>query len=359
MSALGEIINLLPAIDSPPWYKNSLERFAEEHASADDMEGIVKQSRQYVEWLSEMTEVDVARLARADVILLDSPLPDAQAVSFNGENYILLHRGFLNLVSFSADAVVLIDVCHDIEPHVTIKDLAPHCLARWPTVNMVAGLASALTYAYFTQPVQLPVLHTRNLGPREQSIVARLTSCAELFAVMHEAAHIQLGHLSAGRARGPVRGEFLLPEPSSLEKEQELEADAHAFAALDRSARRQMAWGAFHYLRIRGTSEFIAPSSQATAHPLAINRAHAILDAFAPDFDDSTRRMAESAIEFLQQDYEDFGHDVEDPETGEPWTMQDKLRSLASGLTPERASWVLLRMGLFAKQFAEARAGRS
>jgi hypothetical protein len=357
MSVLSDILpDLLRASPTPPWYRNALNRFAQTHENADETERTIRESQHFVSALSRVCEVDVARLAKAQIVVLHSPLTNVQASSHDGEHYIILHEGFLSIVSFAAEAVVLLHACNEMESQLTAKDLVKHGLGRWPSVDTVSGLSSALTYAYFMQPVQLPVLYARDIGIRKASLAAHLTSGAELFAILHEAAHIALGHLSSNPQRCTVRSEFLLPEPSSQEKEQEFEADAYAFAALDRDSRNRMAWGAFVYLRILGTTEFLVQREQDGHHPRAINRLHALLDKFGAEMDEDTRRMAETTIDFLQQDYEAFNQEVVDSESGRTLQPLDKVRLMAFDLPPERASWVLLQIGLFAKAFAKSRA---
>jgi len=346
------IPELLRATEIPPWYRNVLDEYSRQDTQADEVERTMRHSREYIEVLSKVCALDVSHLANAQIILLNSPLTDAQALRFKGEHYIFLHRGLLSIVSFAAEAIVLMTVCGQIHSRITAKDLMEHGLGRWPSVDAVAGLSSALTYAYFMQPVKLPVLYTRDIGPRELSFVVQLTCSAELFAVLHEAAHIALGHLSGSPQASIVRNEFLLPETSSQEKDQELEADAHAFAALDRAGRSKMARGAFLYLRILGTTEFLTQRAPEGHHPMAINRVHAILHRFGSDLEEDARKMGEMTLDFLQKDYDEFTREVVDPKTGRIWKPHDKVRRLAFDAPPERASWLLYKIGLFARSFA-------
>jgi hypothetical protein len=193
-------------------------------------------------------------------------------------------------------------------------------------------------------PIQLPKLSTRDLDHKNAAVAFGLSSAAEFFALLHEAAHIQLNHLARIPADSAIHHHFHVSELPSAQKLEELEADAWAFSVVEKSVRNRMADGAFHYLRILAMAEFLSDSYEGDQHPLAINRAHAILDKFGGDFDDNSPAAASRIVAGLEADYAIYGSSAARKNRAAAGADQTYLLSLlANDTSLEKAVWVLGR----------------
>jgi hypothetical protein len=246
-------------------------------------------------WLRNMAaelSIDLNNAVATPVWILPSPLVNAFVTRRNGQDDIIVYEGTLQVLAFliwfwvsSTKLSTQIEKASMQEQdRIDIKNHRDLCLL----------LAPPLIMSCLRAPTPLPNLSTLLQAEDERTAKIHLI-CAECFMLLHEEAHVRLGH-TAGGGSAPLLQEFKLIVDETLKdcQVEELEADAHALRSVAKNVRGHIAMGAIWFLLIVAYHEaFLMRVS--TAHPLALNRMQAILDSRC--MDEAQSRLTQVLIE--------------------------------------------------------------
>jgi hypothetical protein len=198
------------------------------------------------------------------LVLMPSPRFRIEARFCDETPCIVVHQGFLTLLSFAMEVDILAERYGRSLPD-TRQDLL------W--------LKQLLFARYLITPFTLPALRSTLQDRDSRAQFVHLLATAETFAILHEAAHINLGHLAAASKH---------VQPADAPGMDFIEAEL----AADREAARQLGgafdvfrWGAVNFLSQLNLYEMLTQAGS-EAHPAAWCRIQALEGEDAASKDD-------------------------------------------------------------------------
>jgi hypothetical protein len=233
----------------------------------------------YLDWLEGAVRAGTGLELRAHLRVPVWVLPDtrvsARVVTVDARTDIVLTQGMLHVlafwVSFHASVARRAEGLAS-SPHV------PGTLRHEIETTLLEALnaLNALVIQSLHAPVPLPDFR-RTFSKADAAMVGEHLVYAGLFLLLHENAHVVLGHhaLATGEIPDVSARAPWIAEPESPWKEREYEADACAFEALPAPAVEAAARGAFHVLGLTMYHEMWA-RRLGDSHPLSLNRMRAI-----------------------------------------------------------------------------------
>lgn len=207
--------------------------------------------------------IDLQRhLDGIDLYVVPSPRYRIQALVHRDRPTIVIDQGLVALLSFRVETMHFTALARELANSAQTQPLDD----KHP-VMVFESLHLGLVYAYLDQPFQLPSL----TGTMPAWMLARTvpgTVAVTTFLLLHEIAHVRLGHL----ARNPVLwGDGFDNALASL-RAQEHEADIHATRlALTSGDPSGLLWGGGVFLMVHGMHEILMHIDRLT-HPDAVIR---------------------------------------------------------------------------------------
>jgi hypothetical protein len=246
-------------------------------------------------WLTDVArklDFDLPKRLRTPVWIVPNPLADAYAVRNHDEDDIVVYEGMFQLLAFIvwlwgciARTRMLLDKADLTRPDRTAIE---------NQLLEVVKLAVPLCANSVREPTSLPDLRA-GLPPAETNTATWHLVGAELFLLLHEQAHVDLGHLKAQSRHTMVHPHFEMTEYMSAYKADEFEADRHTIATLAENRQGYVASGAIWCLTAIVYHESYL-SRVSAKHPWAINRMKAILDRYGSNMTDAERTHATELI---------------------------------------------------------------
>lgn len=193
----------------------------------------------------------------------------------SGAGQIFVFEGFLAFLHHFASSITVLNAFLSHDPGDPIE-------WRGQTISEAEGVCVALfaLLARFLRTGERPPAIDHALDETERANVRLGLAAAVTFAVLHELAHIELGHFEGDRARGEIGHIALLEaEALTLFQLQEFEADEAALRMIAPAFRSDIQSS---LLFLFGGNAFLeAFTGVSESHPLAINRLSRLADAAA------------------------------------------------------------------------------
>jgi len=248
--------------------------------------------------------------------MVTTPHFGAETVLLNGKPLIVLHRGLLTLLSFVSEAMVASTLSVVEDPR--------RRLLRDPR-DVISHAHIGLTYAYLWKPFALPAL--KEFLPdwcMERAVM--LTSFGELFVLLHEFAHVVLGHLKSDE--GTIRDEL------DIVRSEEFDADKLAIELCPPEFRPSLIWAGCNFLWLHGRFESVF-STSSVEHGVSEKRIQAIEHEFGHVFlaGDQTIRMMYEGLKHERPIFEQY---TEIP-------IEKRISMFLDGMSPRRVAAYLPR----------------
>jgi hypothetical protein len=281
-------------------------------------------------WLidsSGQLSIPLLQVVRTPVWIVPNPLVGVYAARTGKEEDIVVYEGTFQILAF----VVFLWACiHRTQSLLEKAKLNPtdrqDVEAR---LHQVIAFAEPLCALRVRRPTRLPDLRA-GLLPAETEVAAWFLVAAEVFMLLHEQAHVDLGHTKGKSGQTIARPQFSISEEVDDYMADEFEADRCAIELLPVERQGFVAFGAIWFLLSVLYHESLL-TRLSVKHPLAINRMKAVLDRFGMSMRDSDRAFAAVLIESCREMMESgkrFSHVSE----------SDKLTVMLSGQHPNYAA---------------------
>lgn len=239
---------------------------------------------------SLLEETAATRLQEVPLLAAVGAFPNAFARETPEGTMIVVFDGLVDHLRFFADLVTILG---QLQQHCPDAVLAVDGGEAEPEALLFSTACFAVLADCFAGNRRPPRLHEM-LGPKQQRDVDLGVDTAVLFLLLHEMAHIELGHLR-GHATSEL-AQIALIEPEQLDRTQieEVEADRQAIGWIRPEHRSDIVSSIIFLL---GTFAFFEAFAGGLSreHPLAVNRIAAIVADGA--IDDDTRAIAMGWIE--------------------------------------------------------------
>lgn len=244
-----------------------------------------------ISWLTDAAnklDIDLPERLHTPVWIVPNPLANAYAIRNHDEDDIVVYEGMFQLLAF----IVWLWGCVARTKMLLGKsDLTPSDrTAIEKQLLEVVKLAVPLCANSVREPTRLPDLRA-GLTPAETNTAAWYLVGAELFMLLHEQSHVDLGHLRAQPRHTVMFPQFEVTEYMSAYKIDEFEADWHTITTLVENRQGFVASGAIWCLIAVVYHESYL-SRVSAKHPWAINRMKAILDRYGSSMTEAERSFA-------------------------------------------------------------------
>lgn len=220
---------------------------------------------------NELGEVAVRELERVEVLGHEASYINALPTS---DGRIVVFDGLRHLILFHTNLTKVLEQLQRCRPQAThqLSDgtVLPEALAF--------SLAGYSILADFLTSLHSPPVLADVLGPVPKAHALAAYKGAMCFVLLHELAHIRLGHLRGEPTRSEtLAASILSPEVLTEAQQDELGADRYALALIPAEARVLFGpsivffFGAFAFIELFA-------GSLSSNHPLAVNRISALVD---------------------------------------------------------------------------------
>jgi hypothetical protein len=178
-----------------PWFRTEMERQKQITQSPSFYSDASKSTTSFLDAIIQIPLAEsIVRQISSDFLILPTPNYAAESIRTPEGGVIILHEGLLNLLSFYLDCIYTVDLLREERIEFSDDELYNLGIAHRPTIDNITQLYIAIIYNYLTKPFQLPVLQTRPTNTEKLSALVMQLICTELFIILHESAHIELGH---------------------------------------------------------------------------------------------------------------------------------------------------------------------
>lgn len=184
------------------------------------------------------------------------------------EKRIIIFDGLKHLIYYH---IALIKVLDRLQKH---REASKYSLSDGEALpeSLAFSLAGYSILANFQENRQIPLAINDILGERAQGEVLAAFHGALCFVLLHELAHIELGHLSNKKLRSERFQPVLLePEPLNQWQAEEMEADQYAWQLIQAETRHLFVPSIIFFLGAYAVIEVFS-GHMTKAYPLAINR---------------------------------------------------------------------------------------
>lgn len=210
-----------------------------------------------------------ARLASVSLFGVESSYINAFAfLDGHGRENILVCDGLRQLVHYFADLITVLGLLMKLRPGATIGNSEGN---RHDEAELFSMAGFVLLSDYLETGRFLPNLHEM-LGEQHRQNVKHGFMAAMIFVMLHELAHLHLGHVLLDRPKSEAAALALLePERLSVEQQDELDADAQALQWIGSDYRGPIQSS---LIFLMGSHAFVEAFSGglSQSHPLSINR---------------------------------------------------------------------------------------
>jgi len=213
---------------------------------------------------------DTDDLSRYPIVVLPSPAFAAESILVDGAPCVLVHHGLMELIGFAVE-------CDLLGAQAARSLRTSRSGAR--TLERIEALTRFIFRSHIKNPARLPKL-SQWLSDKSRQGWALYVLSAEVFALLHEIAHIRLGHLES------FPGPF--DDASTYWQQRELDADALAMEMAGRG-REILLLGAWSFLWWFSYYQ-AAEKHYSNYYPTAIARFESLIDRHADRY---TRDLGE------------------------------------------------------------------
>jgi hypothetical protein len=292
--------------------------------------GSIRQStNETLDWLAEASTsagIDLFQFVRTPVWIIPNPLVGVYTGRTDNQDDIIVYEGTFQLLAF---VVFLWESIARTKKLLDQSKVSPQEREHIENqIIQVMGLGVPLCARQVVSPTPLPDLRVA-LAPAETDEAAGQLVSAELFMLLHEQSHVDLGHTKGKSGQMVVRPQFAIPEKIDDYMADEFEADRCAVSAMPAKLQGAVAFGAIWFLLSVLYHETYL-SRLNVKYPLAINRMKAIMDTFGSSMRDGDRYFAAVMIEDGQRTMESGKQFAEVPDA-------EKMYAMFRGASPNYA----------------------
>jgi hypothetical protein len=270
--------------------------------------------------IKDVCHIDISTIMKSPIWIIPDPTTGCYVHTSGSVASVVVNEGALQCLCFMVSFFVA---------EVAVAEMAANpALRADDRKNMLGFLGNArslhlpLIARNVHQPTEFPDLR-KFLGKTGMDQVALYLTLAEAFMLLHENAHIALNHITKPAGSSYSVFSVAVEEDLNLRKSQELEADAHAVAALPKAVRGLVAFGGIWFLQLVSYYEALF-SRLSKSHPLAVNRQQTLLSLYGSEMDKGHKAVATEIIRFGQEMYtgvQQFAH----------YSDEEKLKILFRG----------------------------
>jgi hypothetical protein len=267
--------------------------------SRSAIESIKQSTGETVTWLADSASklgIELRKLLRAPVWVVPNPTVGVYCVRADGMDDIVVYEATFQLLAFIIWFWACIARTKGLMDRTSLSPADRDAIEG--QMNEALKLAVPLFAHSIKVPGRLPDLRA-GLTSADTNTAAIHLVLSEVFMLLHEQAHIDLGHTGGDGGKVLMHSQFEAEDETDDYIAGEYEADRRAIASVPDPLQGYVAFGAGWFLMAVAYHEAFL-SRVSAKHPWAINRMKAIMDAFGSRMRDSDRSMMEEMMRMGQ-----------------------------------------------------------
>lgn len=231
-------------------------------------------------------------LRKVGILGVDDPYINAFALRDRTapDGAVVVFEGLLHLIHYFTDLIAVLSQLQTERPDAVIDDGSG---GHHPEA-LLFSMAGFVLLAHFLETGEYPPLLHDLLGSDARRNVKIGFGASVVFLLLHEVAHVTLGHADVGGATSEAAALGGLEGEASLALRQELEADAQAMAWIATSWRGPIQSSLIGLFGAHAFAEAFRGASD-RHHPLAVDRLKSL--SRAADLTEADREIVDSWIE--------------------------------------------------------------